>query len=384
MLLKYGVLNFFCFNEGFEIDFRLNKNCPKEISKGNPNTNIICVKGANASGKTNALKALSTFADLCCNSFDRKPDAKLAVVPFFYNKNPIEFFIDFISDDIEYRYEIATTIDTILSEKIFRKKQKSILILEREHDKITHSIKEFDLLKTIKLRSNASFISISNQHVIPSIEPIYGFFHSVISNINILGLNNLSTTADSLSVISEFYYHNESFFKFVKEIMCKCDLGVDDIEILKKEDVKGGDIYLPVYMHKSKGKSYSISHYTQSSGTQSLFLNLFRYRMVLQMGGVLVLDEFDINLHPHILPVLLDLFIDPKKNPHNSQLIFTTHDDAVLELMGKYRTVLINKEDNESYAYRLDEIPGDMIRNDRLIAPIYNAGKIGGVPIIKE
>jgi hypothetical protein len=41
---------------------------------------------------------------------------------------------------------------------------------------------------------------------------------------------------------------------------------------------------------------------------------------------------------------------------------------------------LVNKEDNESFAYRLDEIPGDILRNDRPILPAYNDGKIGGIP----
>jgi len=81
--------------------------------------------------------------------------------------------------------------------------------------------------------------------------------------------------------------------------------------------------------------------------------------------------------------MLLNLFEDKELNPNNAQLIFTTHDYDVMDRIGKYRIVLVNKSDNESFLYRLDEIPGDMIRNDRLISPIYNANKIGGKPKIK-
>lgn len=95
-----------------------------------------------------------------------------------------------------------------------------------------------------------------------------------------------------------------------------------------------------------------------------------------------MLDEFDIYLHPLILPALLNLFIDEKFNKKNSQLIFTTHNSQIMDIIGKYRTVLLNKEDGESYGYRLDEIRGDLVRNDRPISPIYNSGKIGGVPKI--
>jgi uncharacterized protein len=51
-----------------------------------------------------------------------------------------------------------------------------------------------------------------------------------------------------------------------------------------------------------------------------------------------------------------------------------------MDTLSKYRTILISKEENESYLYRLDEIQGDILRNDRAISSIYKAGKIGGVP----
>ena len=73
-------------------------------------------------------------------------------------------------------------------------------------------------------------------------------------------------------------------------------------------------------------------------------------------------------------------FDDEKTNPNNAQMVFSTHNTDILDYMGKYRTVFINKESSESYGYRLDEIPGDIIRNDRLVSPVYKSGKIGGVP----
>jgi AAA15 family ATPase/GTPase len=74
------------------------------------------------------------------------------------------------------------------------------------------------------------------------------------------------------------------------------------------------------------------------------------------------------------------LFDDPEKNINNAQLIFTTHNTDIMDKLGKYRVVLVNKQDNESFLYRLDEIPGDILRNDRSIIPAYKAGKIGGKP----
>ncbi|EJL6274821.1 hypothetical protein NMR36_002930, partial [Vibrio cholerae] len=56
----------------------------------------------------------------------------------------------------------------------------------------------------------------------------------------------------------------------------------------------------------------------------------------------------------------------------------TAHNTEVMDALGRYRTILVNKEGNESYCYRLDEV--SMLRNDRPISPLYKKGKIGGVP----
>ncbi|MEA1911137.1 MAG: ATP-binding protein, partial [Spirochaetota bacterium] len=75
-----------------------------------------------------------------------------------------------------------------------------------------------------------------------------------------------------------------------------------------------------------------------------------------------------------------ELFTDESINTEDAQLLFTTHNSKIMDVLGKYRTILVNKEENESYLYRLDELPGDLIRNDRPIEPIYRSGKVGGVP----
>jgi hypothetical protein len=177
--------------------------------------------------------------------------------------------------------------------------------------------------------------------------------------------------------------HNDpAALEFVSSFISECDTGIDAVRIRKNTREQGGEEFIPFFVHKNENKSHPITEYTESSGTKTLYRDLPMYRFVLQTGGVLILDEFDINLHPHILPKLLELFMDEKLNPKNAQLIFTTHDSAVLDLLGRYRIYLVTKRDNESFAVRLDEIPGDILRNDRSILPPYHDGKIGGIPRI--
>jgi AAA15 family ATPase/GTPase len=376
-ILKYGVRNFFCFREALNVSFSLGANCPKSISYGKNFTNVLGVKGANASGKTNALKALSFLAEVCCNSFSYKPDARIYFEPFYNSKKPTDFFIDFVNDGVEYSYELSLTRRKIISETLFRKINRKVKVIERINDDLVYLSSDFRDLEGIKVRSNASIISTSNQYEIKSLKNIYRSFNQIISNVSFDGYS-ADDDVRHLS-ITKFYSKNKAIFKAVKTVVNSCDTGVDDIQIETSKDKDGEITYYPIFMHKVDGKLKKLGYSLESSGTKALYNQIAAYILVLRSGGILILDEFDNYLHPHLLPLILNLYLDPEVNKRNAQLIFTTHNTEIIDYLGKYRMVLINKEKNESFGYRLDEIPGDMIRNDRPIVPLYDAGKIGGV-----
>lgn len=380
MILEFGAKNYYCFKEWVSISFKLNQQCPNEISYGEEFTKILGVKGANASGKTNVLKALNFLHDFCTNSFNDKPDSEIDVSSFFYNEESTELYVEFKCDEILYKYEVELTKDAVIRETLYRTIKRENKVFERIGNELVTCVKEFDSLKIITLRDNASIISTANQYGIQDLATIYKFFNHIITNVNIFGLRGLAPDPD---FISKYLYENDGYLDFVKNIIIKYDPDIKDIKILSREDEsKGGvTVYYPIfsYHNKQQGKEFLTFLY-QSSGTKALYLQLASYKWVLQNGGLLVLDEFDINLHPDILPDLLSIFLDKQINTMGAQLIFTTHNTSILDYLGKYRAYLVNKEDCESYAYRLDELSGDILRNDRDITPIYKSGKIGGVP----
>ena len=379
MLLNFGARNFFCFREGIEISMELGAKCPENISRGNSVTNLLCVKGANASGKTNVLKIMGFLNNFCCNSFATKPDKDIEISSFFHNNENIDIFCEFTLKDIFYRYELCLTKENIVSEKLIRRIKRTSTVFERKNNKIVSAIKSFSDLKKIKLRRNASVISSAFQYELKSIDSIYKFFESIVLNVSWAGKVDL---AGPYNDISRYYKDNPEVFKTAIQIIKECDLGVSDIKIqsLKKED--GSDHYFPVFTHDAEVDSNWLLFHSQSLGTQTLFRSIPYYIFALTSGGILVMDEFDTDFHPHMLPKIVSYFDDDKFNKQNAQMIFSTHNTDILEYLGKYRTVLINKDSGESYGYRLDELQGDIIRNDRPLAPVYNSGKIGGVPRI--
>ncbi len=377
MLLKYGARNFASFKEGLIVSFELGNKCPTSISKGKKVTNLLCVKGANGSGKTNALKIISFIADFCCRSFEYKPEDDLEFDSFFFNDDPTDIFCEFATNGAQYYYEAQLTNSRIYSETMFRKRKKSTKIFERKNNQLSYCINEYSELNTVKLRSNASIISTAHQYEIDQISSIYKFFDSI--KCNVIRSGRYEMISDE-GWISKFYYDYPDVFEFVKKIIRKCDLGISDINIYSRENEKGNETYFPMFTHKANTQNNELHYIFQSSGTKALFKVLMWYKLIIDGGGVLGLDEFDVNFHPDILPVLVELFDNEEINIKDAQLVFTTHNTKIMDQMGKYRTFLINQENSESYGYRLDEIPGDILRNDRSIASVYRTGKIGGVP----
>lgn len=56
----------------------------------------------------------------------------------------------------------------------------------------------------------------------------------------------------------------------------------------------------------------------KSSGTQAAFVLLENILLVLEHGGLVIIDEMETDQHPEMIASMLDLFIDRESNPHNT------------------------------------------------------------------
>ena len=380
MLLRCGAKNFYSFKEGVEISFELPKHCPATISKGNEISNIICVKGANGSGKTNLLKIPPFLGYFCSASFAlNDPDKDIAIDSYLNNLDPIDIYCDFEVKGIKYSYNVSLTKRKVISEELYRVIRRATPVFIRHGNELIKYIKEFSDLDRIIIRSNASLISTAFQYEVEAIKDIHLFFRKIESNVTQIG--RVSGSKDYKRA-SKYYNENNNIFELASNIIKYSDIGIKNISLHKMKNDKNEDIYQPVFEHETDEENINnkLNFFYQSSGTQELYSILPLYCKSIFEGAVLVLDEFDINLHPDILKQLVMLFDDEQINTSNAQLIFSTHHQDIIDYMGKYRTMLVNKEKSESYAYRLDEIEGDILRNVRPISPIYKSGKIGGVP----
>jgi uncharacterized protein len=162
------------------------------------------------------------------------------------------------------------------------------------------------------------------------------------------------------------------------------DLGLSEIQLREYNetdaDGKTKSRRLALGVHRGRGeREYQLSFIRESRGTQAAFVLLSRLIPVLVDGGMAVIDEFESDLHPHMLAPILDLFANPATNPHHAQLLFTSHSMEVLNLLPKSQVILVEKDEfNESQAWRLDDVKG--VRSDDNFYAKYMAGAYGAVP----
>jgi ABC-type thiamine transport system ATPase subunit len=392
MLHSYTVRNFLSFGEDTEVSFRLTKHAPvNDLSAtdttGQRLTKAMAVIGPNGSGKTNLLKPLAFLGWFVSSSFQIDPKAKIFVQPHFFAADSVsEFQIEFDYEGRLWRYELAVTPDRVLSEALHVKTSRLFsYVFTRDWVETSQSyrIKQqgfgFNQSEAEKVRENASLISTAAQYQVPLASDFASL--TLTTNVNYMGRQHFHDS--DVFTASRFYASDEPALRQMSALLQSWDLGLADVtvEMLDVPNEKGEmqKVPLPFGMHRHGDRTARLPLFQESSGTQSAFVLLSRLLPVLRDGGLAVIDEFEADLHPHMLMPILDLFFSPETNPNNAQVIFTCHSVEVLNLLHKSQVTLVQKDEAcGSEAWRLDSVRG--VRNDDNLYAKYMAGAYGAIP----
>ena len=363
------------------------------------------IYGANASGKSNVIKALGTFIKIIRNSM-KEENVLLMIDSFQLStdtvKQPTFFQLVFRIENIRYRYGFEADDKSLKSEWLFATPNKRELpLFIRENDKI---------IKIDNKHFNEGFLY--QKLFENSEEQIFRDNSLFLSHLASTGFGKLSkkiiNTITSITIISglghQGMYNIAGDFltdptkkKFIVELLKKADIGIGDLEIVEifKEDLQPNiedenepkrKIIVssrPLYDKDfTKQGTAKFSFGTQESeGSKKMFeLSPFIYNS-LKEGTTLVIDEFDSRFHPLLTKKIIELYNSNQNK--NAQLIFTTHDTNLLsaELLRKDQIDFVEKDKyGASHLYTLVEIKG--IRNNASFEKDYIQGKYGAIPFL--
>jgi AAA15 family ATPase/GTPase len=391
MIHKYSFENFQSFLKPAVVDFTLNEKVRAndwmvDCSIAGRVSQIMTVIGPNASGKTALLKPIVFLEWFIARSFSAKPDADIPFFPHFSaTEKPTEFSVELDFDDALWRYELTCTRDKVLYEALHKKHERFryVFIREWHSDTASYKVKQndfgFPIKEAQKVRKNASLISTAAQYNVPLAQRLVNT--SLSSNIHFSGRH--TNRQESLFNAASHFNARPEQFDLLKQLLKSWDLGLDDIEIRElsrnEADADTRKRFIPVGKHKWSDGEAELPFLLESTGTQSAFILLAFLLQALTKGGIAVIDEFESDLHPHMLEPIINLFCNPTLNPHRAQLIFTCHAIEVLNILHKSQVMLVEKEgDAGSICCRLDEIK--YIRPEDNYYAKYMAGAYGAVP----
>ena len=187
MFLDFGMSNFGSFREGVHVIFHSSRD-EKIIHP------VLCVKGANASGKTQLLKALTFLQWFCSESFKELGVEDDIPVSAFkgHEDKPTYLYGRVMLNSVIFTYESEITRKGVVYETIRRKLQRDTIVLQREGNAIVSPTPKNIVsgLKNVTLRSNSSIISTVNQYQLDIddlFKQLFNFFKLYHSNINIYG-----------------------------------------------------------------------------------------------------------------------------------------------------------------------------------------------------
>lgn len=367
--------------------------------------------GANASGKSNLIKALATFSKIVINSVKDDEILDKMIEPFILSKDTIEkpsfFQLIFIVDKVRYRYGFEADNTVIKSEWLFGKPgKKEVPFFIREGDKITNNDKKFPEGGKFKfllnednqiVRSNALFLTAAaslngkvSKKIVNAISQIIiisgindNFMRSVAYKqieeekrrnkvIQFLNESGIDIEDFAIEEIGEDSF-SASMPKEIQEIFSKGD----KIKILTSIRTQFGN------KKKPEGKIAWSFEGHESDGTQKMVLLSPFILDALEKGRVLVLDEFEARLHTSLSKSIVQLFNSGYGNTHKSQFIFSTHDTNLLssKLMRRDQICFAQKDKfGESKLFSLADIKG--VRNDESYEKNYLLGKYDALPKI--
>jgi len=185
----------------------------------------------------------------------------------------------------------------------------------------------------------------------------------------------------------------KSLIDQLRNLLRESDIGIVDLRFTEPEwdgpfpERKDSRIE---FKHKTNSKDANawLPFEQESKGTQILFSIGVPVLETLERGGVLLIDELEASLHPAIGRHIVRLFNDPKTNPRNAQLIFTTHDTNLLgttlgEPVLRRDQVWLTEKDDEgaTVLYPLTDFKPRKAEN---IERGYLQGRYGAVPFLGD
>ena len=416
MIIEFSVKNYRSIKDLQTISFKAtglkspadSETDAKNIFKNNDLSILktIGLYGANASGKSNMLMALSYFVRAVRFQTSLPTWLESLYEPFLFDScdEGCFFQIVLLLNNKKYRYGfVVNKLGNITGDG-----KTSDICIESEwlYGNVEKKMKRLFLRVGSEVKENN--LPTSEESIIPTKIPYLhtlflpyaagydaeGIPTHIVDYLNLNFISNISLK-ESFRFVS--LRTLEAFKEDILDILRQFNMNYDDIELVEdgnnaKKDYFNFPLEKIILVRNSPTKDNERLlmnlERNESAGNKKIFDLVGILWMVLYAKKnrlLIVIDEIDSNFHPSLLIKLIEMFNDPKINKNNSQLLFTSHDTNLMSpsIMRRDQFYFAEKQSDESTKfYSLADLRG--IRNDADFARQYLAGYYGALPVLNS
>ena len=381
MVLEIRLSNMFSFRDEVTLDLQAAKIQTKKARElegnlfsvdGEQMLKSVALFGANASGKSNVIKAIRACVNMVRSSHNYNVDTRFAISPFKfedYANKPSSFYIRFLLNGVEYEYSFSFMHDEIITETLYYYPNgRKSLVFSRDESRGTEKKDIYEFKTVIKrpfdVADNTSkktlYISRASQMDREIAQKIFLFF------CNDIVLDYQVANIDSL----------DNLFKERKEQMLEV-LRTADSDII---DFKIQNNAITTFHRTNPSVAFDFGT-EESEGTKTLFRMMVRMIGIIHEGKMLLVDEIDNSLHTQLVEFVIGMF----NHSDHAQLIYTTHNTHLLntDFQRRDQVYFVNKrEDGSSDLYSLFDFKD--FRDTLDMEKAYLQGRFDAIPTISN
>ncbi len=433
MLIRFRVQNFLSFKEEVEFSMVAGKvqQHPEQVlrSAGRPGVDLLrtaLIYGANASGKSNLVKAIDFAREMVVEgvrakaAIPRKPfklDAVRSAEPsrfeFEIQQNGKLYAYGFALDSKrvheEWLHEIRPASEKILFHRVTSVDEVNTITFD-----VKASKKERDLFDLVALGTppNRLFLRESTERNIKHFSDVYEWFEKALviiyptsfHSLAPIGSGSAGKFSDSLVEYLQRFSTGICGYALQPVGEPAGELPKELLAALEKnlEDGHGSSVVRPDgqrYFAKKEAEQLKIyklllRHRDETCGSDILFemdeesdgtLRLLDLIPMLYPGegrnSVVIIDELDRSLHPSLSYEFISTFLQAD---NQKQLIVTTHEANLLDLdlVRRDEVWFVEKDSRgSSSVYSLEEFSP---RYDKDVRKGYMLGRFGAIPFITQ
>ena len=342
----------------------------------NENTRLLrfaIIYGYNASGKSNLLGVLD-FLSYFWSVKPKDMDSKTGVIPFKLDNisanEPSSIELVFFARETKYWYQLVLDQQQVYLEKLsYYKTTQPIMLFERtlkdgqsniqfnpKAERVSNAAK--DMISVNCLKNTSFFVARNQVNVsLPIIDAAKEWMRKQLMPL-------ISPTTGLTSFAQKKASENRSLINYIVKFLHEADFNVTDVSanVISKQLTDDAVKYLTeesdiadeetareverikkertikqiqtVFEHTVENdngtETYQMDKKEESTGTMRTFGIEAALYEALKSEAVLPIDELETSLHPMLLEKILFEYL---KTPSRSQLIVTTHNDGLLDLL---------------------------------------------------